>query len=217
MSGAVQEYLGCYFYRVSVLKMQIHGRLLSKSSMQQSTIVDQDVQQSYQMELEAWLLDWKSEMSSTVESSQMHDPQLSSVLDAWASLHYHHATLMVDQIHQTGSYTAHQHCDKLVRACNFLIKQQRKSPLLRLATPRPNQSILPVYLKDWTVPHLVFSAGLELLVQRGRGGGSIPEALRTARHCVTTLALVESDASMLSTGFSEILEGLCDSAETKGD
>lgn len=195
IADTVEERVSSYFYRISLLKLQIHSSTLSASSAQEAD------PQNYASELEAWLNDWKEVLSRT------DDPQLLRVLEAWGNMNYHHTAFLATSLARTPSENSLHHCDQIIRSCSFLARHQNKSSLSSLATP--NQAQSPVFPISWPTAHLVFTAGLSTHASGERRPFQEPaERMGTVRRCLTLLGLLESDPSMLCVGFSEILEGL---------
>lgn len=210
MSGTVEERISCYSYRISLLKMQIHSYMLSNSSKQPLKTVARENFQAYRLELEAWLTDWKEEVVPMIESDPVKVTNSGPVLESWADLNYHHAALLLNQLPPTKQ-TAEvlMNCHMIVRSCSALARHQQKS-LLPRGTAEYEQHPSPIFPLNWTTAHLIFSIGLYLRLWGFQHGATTDSEKRlgTARRCLTLLALLEGDPMMLSTGFSEILEGL---------
>jgi hypothetical protein len=166
--------------------------------------------QIYQQDLDAWLTDWKEEVISNIESHSETRPQLLPILEAWANLNYHHTGLLITHLSPSSSDNVLQHTDQIILSSATLVRYQQKSLLLPVpATVPESVSFNPIFPLNWTIAHTVFSIGLNIPDLLKRSGPSRTyQAREVATRCLTVLAMFESEFSMLSTGFSEILEWL---------
>jgi hypothetical protein len=209
LCGTVKERIAIFFYRISLLQMQIQGAILSEASSQKPTAAE-DVQ-GYQNALAEWLQDWRAEFAPEAEHISA-DSHTQPFLDAWADLHYCHASFLMASFRCEASYdtSSNDHllqCGKLIQACSFLARHEKKALLLGQTTVA--ESPAPIFPIDWTSAQLIFSVGLRLsalIKQRARSPNDKESAI--VRQCLTVLALLEGDATHLCTGFSELLEVL---------
>lgn len=212
ISCTIQERVSSYYYRISLLKMQIRSSCLSGSCAQDSQVMSGESHQSYQLELETWLVDWKAEVISAIKTDQPCESQLLSVLEAWAELQYHHTAMLTSCLFRAGDGVL-VHCDQILRSCGFLARHQQKFSQPRRNVPMSEQPLVPVFPMNWTVAHLIFSTSLSVLSPRDQTMSKASERTNIAKRGLVVLALLDGNPSMLSTGFSEILEGLCDEEE----
>ncbi len=215
MSGTIKERIAAYFYRISLLKMQIHSSILSESGTQTPQTTGDD-HQVYRDELEAWLKDWEGELMLTTEKNHGSGEQSLAALEAWANLNYHHTALLVTHLSPTERDNPLLSCDQIVKSCSFLTRHQQKSHLFRLALATVEGQDALVFPTSWITAHLLFSIGLSLTTWNNKYATEtgVYERMGIAGRCLTALGLLESDPATLSTGFTEVLETLGHNGKT---
>ena len=225
ITGTIEDHITIYSYRISLLKVQIHSSILSSPNGREAPTASNTNNsnfQTYQLELETWLADWKAEVLSNIEIDVDRGPHFLPVLESWAMLNYHHTALLLIQLSGKTSDDILHHIINVVQPCILLLRHQNKSlpALLQLQVPNSDHPFhpittfdLPVFPINWTVAHLMLSTSLSAL---DGNNGRVFMAFKNEgilRRCLTALAMLEGDPAMLSTGFAEIFERLCDEAE----
>lgn len=189
------------------MKMQLQSLLLSEASMQRNPGTLNERCENIRKELLQWHESWKTEFIPAI-TSELHDWRGAiQYLQAWGSLQYNETILMLSRLlSETTEYVSNA-VREVVSCCSLLVREHQHSFCAIHNSEMRHQ--LPVFPIDWTISHLLFSAALHLLCSEKRdvAGHNLRE--RTMRSCLTTIALMEADPANLSTGFSEILEGLC--------
>lgn len=209
LCGTVKERIAIFFYRISLLKMQVQGAILSEASSRNSTAAEDA--QAHKNALATWLQDWRAEFAVETEHISA-DGHTQAFLDAWADLQYCHTSLLIAslQCEASSEASSKEHLllgGKLIQACGFLARHEKKAVLLGQTVVEGSHA--PIFPIDWASAQLIFSVGLHLCVSMQRWTGQTSDqGEATMRKCLTVLALLEGDAAHLCTGFSELLEGL---------
>lgn len=207
ISGIVEERISAYYYRISLLKMQVHSNMLAQSRNDTScTSTANEDFSTYQQDLDTWLKDWKDVVNWIVQRDNAQTPQLLQVLEAWGSLNYHHTVILISSLPSTAADSPSPNWDDIVTTCGFLFKHQQSSLLLRQAATYAY--LAPVYVSNWTTAHLIFNVGLKIFTGDSPGATVAPQRMGAARRCLRVMALLEGDPANLSSGFSEVLERL---------
>lgn len=204
--NTLNERVSIFFYRISLLKIQIQNNLLRpRPARREHEAHNKNELQAYQDEVQSWLIEWRSDPTIAVQIGST-----AAVLHGWADLHGSHAAFLIAAASMPTAAPAVSIpiCEDIVASAGRLVRHQKKSALLRGLATADQDLLFPA---NWTVAHLVFSVGLALVkaAKTPSSAAGHSHASAAMRRCLTVLALLEADAGNLATGFSEIVEGLC--------
>ncbi|KAH8669104.1 hypothetical protein BX600DRAFT_549316 [Xylariales sp. PMI_506] len=198
------------FYRISTMKMQFQSLLLSKASMQRNSGTGKLKErcENLRNELLQWHQSWKTEFISAI-TSERHDWSVAvQCLEAWGSLQYHATILMLSRFSSETLEYVFNAVREVVSCCSLLVRQHQYSFCVVPDNDDEMRYQIPVFPTDWTISHILFSAGLHLLSSEMRDATDHNIWERTVRSCLATMGLMEADPANLSMGFSGILEAL---------
>lgn len=203
--------ISAYSYRISLLKLQIHDRLISTSAPKALEATNE--LDDHRKALDTWLKEWKEDISRIREGNSIEDAEVADLLDIWAAFQYQHTALLMDQ--DCGSMTdiALQRYIEVIQVCGRLMQIQQ-ARLRTLVQPTGHDDLCPVLPITWTMAHTIFSVGLSLGNIDKSQASNIMRIAGVERRCLMVLSRLEGDPTNLCSGFSEILEQLYQQRDT---
>ena len=125
MSGVAEERISAYYYRISLLKLQVHSKMLYEPTSQQHSTPTVDENNVYQRELDAWMLELREEIMGMGANSD--PPNDAGLVENWAALQYHHTALLIDYFPGIPNDGRIYRYSEIIKACNNLSRMQQKA------------------------------------------------------------------------------------------
>lgn len=190
------------------MRMQLQSLLLSEASQRRDAGKLSPRYEVIRQELLNWRTSWQTEFLPTISTEDHAWNNAVQYLDRWSNLHYHATTLMLHRHSSDKAEFLFDTTRQIVLCCGLLVRQHQFS--FSVAYDDVWGCQIPIFPVDWTVCHLLFASGIQLLSPGTRDAADRVDWDRTVRSCLATMALMEADPANVSTGFSEILEKLYD-------